>query len=347
MMPSAHASTIRGLPACPDDDPLRPARRPDRLRLRRQDLPRAADRRRAPGWCWPRWPAAMRRACTPTFPPPRCWPTPGAAAPRRPRPGGDRQPQRQPLPARPRGWRRPPRGGRQALHAHAGRAREARCTRTRTPAARGVPQPALGWRFPHAARTRRARHAGPHRASRIGLRSLPAGGACALARDRPRPAAGCGSTSARTCSTEALQLFGWPDSIRLDAATLARRRLADDWFRARFDWPQRRAVLPRQHAGRRAGAALRGARARAAPGSVRGWIRRKMRSRPARAQAGRRRRLGRRCERDNRLTRPWARRCRTRPWPLQPAARAPSTPRCATRCVAKAPTRCRPSRPLP
>ncbi|MFO1334647.1 MAG: oxidoreductase [Piscinibacter sp.] len=42
---------------------------------------------------------------------------------------------------------------------------------------------------------------------------------------------------------QALQLFGWPDSIRLDAATLRDGGLADDWFQALLTWPQRRAVL--------------------------------------------------------------------------------------------------------
>ncbi len=42
---------------------------------------------------------------------------------------------------------------------------------------------------------------------------------------------------------QALQLFGWPQSIALDLATLRDGGQADDWFQARLDYPQRRAVL--------------------------------------------------------------------------------------------------------
>lgn len=42
---------------------------------------------------------------------------------------------------------------------------------------------------------------------------------------------------------QALQLFGWPVGIALDADTLRDGGLTDDWFQARLAYPQRRVVL--------------------------------------------------------------------------------------------------------
>lgn len=42
---------------------------------------------------------------------------------------------------------------------------------------------------------------------------------------------------------QALQLFGWPEGIDLDAGTLRDGGLADDWFQARLSYPQRRVLL--------------------------------------------------------------------------------------------------------
>jgi predicted dehydrogenase len=42
---------------------------------------------------------------------------------------------------------------------------------------------------------------------------------------------------------QALQLFGWPQAITLDQATLREGGLADDWFQARLQYPGLRMVL--------------------------------------------------------------------------------------------------------
>ncbi|MGD9833944.1 MAG: oxidoreductase [Piscinibacter sp.] len=42
---------------------------------------------------------------------------------------------------------------------------------------------------------------------------------------------------------QALQLFGWPDTVSLDLATLRDGGQADDWFQARLTYPERRVVL--------------------------------------------------------------------------------------------------------
>ena len=183
-------------------------------------------------------------------------------APRRPRPGRHRQPERQPLPARPRsagGW--PPRGGRQALHADAGRSaravRAGACTRS---AAVGVPQPALGQRLPDAARADRARRrwGASSISSRRFDRFRPE--VRARWRESAAPGAGLWFDLGPHLLDQALQLFGWPQAITLDQAALRDGGQSDDWFQARLRYPAARVVLRASMLAAAADTALRRAR---------------------------------------------------------------------------------------
>ncbi len=62
-------------------------------------------------------------------------------------------------------------------------------------------------------------------------------------RESAQPGAGLWFDLGPHLLDQALQLFGWPEAITLDAATLRDGGQSDDWFQARLRYPQCRVVL--------------------------------------------------------------------------------------------------------